>query len=417
MRITILTYGSRGDVQPYAALGVGLMRAGHTVTLAAPGPFESFVTGLGLGFALLAGDPAELSRGLVDRAGSSPAKIVTTIAGYVIPIALEVFDQMRTACADADLIIHSFLTATGGHQLAREKGIPDIFAQLYPMFIPTSTQPNLLAPTLPDSPFTTAYNRLTHTFYNHVFWQFNRVAYDWLRRRQPDLPAEIVWPFAAYYPHRPPTLFGFSPQVIAPAPEWGPDVHVTGFWFLDEDDWQPPAELVAFIDAGPPPVYIGFGSVVSAGMTQIAEVARAAAQKAGVRVVLLSGWGGLHNKGDNLLVIDSAPHRWLFPRMAAVVHHGGVGTTAAGLRAGVPSILVPFTSDQPFWGRTVERLGVGPQPIPRPLLDADRLAYALRIATTHAPIRDRAADLGAKIRAEDGVGQAVRVIEGVVSHR
>ena len=134
--------------------------------------------------------------------------------------------------------------------------------------------------------------------------------------------------------------------------------------------------------------------------------------KSGQRGLLLTGWGGLRTElvPDNVLVVDSAPHSWLFPRMAAVVHHGGAGTTAAGLRAGIPAVVCPFGADQAYWGGVVQRAGTGPDPIPRADLTVDRLAYALRVATTHGPMRQRAADLGARIRAEDGVGAAVGAI-------
>ncbi|MBM3121917.1 MAG: glycosyltransferase family 1 protein, partial [Chloroflexi bacterium] len=191
-------------------------------------------------------------------------------------------------------------------------------------------------------------------------------------------------------------------------------IHVTGYWFLDPSEgWRPAADLLDFLNGGPPPVYIGFGSMVHRRPEEVAALVCDALQRSGLRAVWSAGWGGLASTRlpNSVFMTGSIPHAWLFPRMAAVVHHGGVGTTAAGLRAGVPSIAIPYFGDQPFWGRRIAELGVGPKPIPRSRLTADRLALALQSATTDTGMQARAARLGEAIRAEDGIGNAVRVIE------
>jgi UDP:flavonoid glycosyltransferase YjiC (YdhE family) len=211
-----------------------------------------------------------------------------------------------------------------------------------------------------------------------------------------------------------PVLNGYSPAVIPPAPDWGDRVRVTGYWFLEPPaDWTPPPALEEFLQAGPPPVYVGFGSMSSRKPEETAELVFAALKQAGQRAILLSGWSGLRaaDVPPGVFMVESVPFQWLFPRMAAVVHHGGAGTTAAGLRAGVPSIVVPFFGDQPFWGRRVYDLGAGPRPIPRRQLTVERLALALRTAVTDESIRGHAAALGAKIRTEDGPRAAVEIIE------
>jgi UDP:flavonoid glycosyltransferase YjiC (YdhE family) len=169
---------------------------------------------------------------------------------------------------------------------------------------------------------------------------------------------------------------------------------------------------VAFLDGGAPPVYIGFGSMGNRNPGEAAELALRALEMSGQRGVIASGWGGLHKEDlpSSVYMLSSIPHSWLFPRMAAVVHHGGAGTTGAGLRASVPSIIVPFMGDQPFWGQQVSRLGVGTAPLPRKRLTADALARAITQVVTDATMRGRAADLGEQIRAEDGVGNAVEII-------
>jgi UDP:flavonoid glycosyltransferase YjiC (YdhE family) len=191
---------------------------------------------------------------------------------------------------------------------------------------------------------------------------------------------------------------------------------VTGYWFLDPAaDWTPPSALVEFLATGPPPVYVGFGSMGNQSPEETADLVVQALLQAGQRGIILSGWSGLRTaeKPDSVFMLDSAPFSWLFPRVAAVVHHGGAGTMAAGLRAGVPSIVVPFFGDQPYWGQRVVELGVGPQPIPRRRLTAERLAKAIQQAVSDQPMRQRATELGARIRAEDGVGRAVAIVEQI----
>jgi sterol 3beta-glucosyltransferase len=176
--------------------------------------------------------------------------------------------------------------------------------------------------------------------------------------------------------------------------------------------WAPPPELTAFLEAGDPPVYIGFGSMAGRRPQELASLAIEALAHSGQRGLLLTGWGGLRPESvpANVLVVPSAPHSWLFPRMAAVVHHGGAGTTAEGLRAGVPTVVVPFVLDQPFWGARIKALGLGPQPIPRKSLTAERLADAITVAVTDAGIRQRAQAVGLAVRGEDGVGGAVELV-------
>jgi sterol 3beta-glucosyltransferase len=178
-------------------------------------------------------------------------------------------------------------------------------------------------------------------------------------------------------------------------------------------DWTPPPALAAFLDAGPPPVYVGFGSMAGIDPAATTRIVLDAVARAGVRAVLASGWGGIAADAapPSVFLLDDAPHDALFPRMAAVVHHGGAGTTAAGLRAGVPGVLCPFGVDQPFWGARVQALGAGPAPIPQRKLDAVRLADAIRVAVDDPTMRGVAQRIGAAIHAEDGVGAAIECIE------
>jgi sterol 3beta-glucosyltransferase len=211
-----------------------------------------------------------------------------------------------------------------------------------------------------------------------------------------------------------PLLGAYSPTVIPPPLGWPETAYITGYWFLDHSpEWQPSPALQEFLEQGEAPVYIGFGSMAARSPEQYAEIALEALALSGRRGVLATGWGGLQvlDVPENVAVIDAAPHDWLFPRMAAVVHHGGAGTTAEGLRAGIPTQIIPFIVDQRFWGSRVRALGAGPQPIAAKGLTALKLADAIRSMTTNPGMKSRAQEIGRMIRSEDGVGRAVQIIQ------
>jgi sterol 3beta-glucosyltransferase len=415
VRITILTYGSRGDVEPFVVLGRGFREAGHEVRLVAPALMADLVRAQGLEHVPLPGEPDRLTADLVGKAGVAPLPMVAIISRHVLALAKEVYDIARQACLGADVILHSFLLTTTGHEFAGQLGIPDVSLQLFPVFSTTAAFPGA---TFPDLPLGGVYRRLSHVVTTQVFWQGGRVLYGWVRRSYPDLPPLSGWPFTGRPGHDTPILYGFSPHVIPKPPDWGENRHLTGYWLprgFREEDVE--AGLRTFVEGGPPPVYVGFGSMVSRKAQGLADVALEALALAGQRGVLAAGWGGLEPEclPDYAYRVEAAPHAWLFPRMAAVVHHGGAGTTGAGLRAGVPNIVVPFTADQPFWGRRVHFLGVGPRPIPAPKLTAQRLAQAISEAVRNEEMRDRARVLGEQIRSEDGVGRAVDFVERYAS--
>jgi sterol 3beta-glucosyltransferase len=209
-----------------------------------------------------------------------------------------------------------------------------------------------------------------------------------------------------------PVLYSYSSHVIPRPNDWQETTRATGYWFLDRpSDFSAPPALVDFLTAGKPPVCIGFGSMTGRNPEQLTEIVLAALKQTRQRGILLTGWGGLSNADlpDEVFKLESIPHDWLFPQVAAVVHHGGAGTTAAVLRAGVPSIIVPFFGDQPFWGQRVAQLGVGSKPIPKKQLTVERLVATIEMAVSNQEMRDRAATLGQNIRAEDGVKEAVKV--------
>ena len=413
MKITILTFGSRGDVQPFLALAVGLEKAGHEVTLAGPRRFSELVTHHGVPFAPMAGDPEELSR-LMNDAGENAFKVVKGMRDYIFSIAADVVRDARTAMAGAEMLIHGFAFTTGAHSFAREMGILDVSVQGFPMFAPTREFPNVALSWI--KPGNLSY--FSHWLATQIFWYGGNSGYAQLKRRFPEeFTMKLYWPFTpADDRPRTPLLFAYSPTVLPRPSDWtAPNIHVTGYYFLDSPEaYQPPQSLQDFLDAGAPPVCISFGSMVNQGAARIQHAVRETLAQTGSRGIFLSGWGGIQadDMKGNLLYLESAPHDWLFPRCKAVIHHGGAGTTAAGLRAGIPNIVVPHTADQPFWGERVAAIGAGPAPIPVKQLTSTRLVAALNQVDDPA-LRARAQETGRLIRMEDGIGQAVRIIESI----
>ena len=211
-----------------------------------------------------------------------------------------------------------------------------------------------------------------------------------------------------------PIVYGFSPNLLPRPEDWGEWLQVSGHWFSEvPPTWQPPQELQKFLEAGKPPLYVGFGSMVDEQIKRATPMLLSALQQTGQRAILSGGWGGL-GAGDlpeTILRIGSVPHEWLFPHVSAVVHHGGAGTTATGLRHGKPSVIVPFFADQPFWGRRVYQLGVGPKPVAFTRLTTGKLTQAIDKAVNDPGMRIKAENLGQKLQAEDGVGKAVGFIK------
>jgi sterol 3beta-glucosyltransferase len=408
MHVTLITYGSRGDVEPFVALGRGFLRVGDEVRVVAPEVFESLVTVHGIDFVGLPGEPDRLVQNLVDMAGRNPLRMVSAMSRFVLPLAAGVFERVQQACTGTEVIIHSFLLTQAGHEVARALGIPDVSAQFFPIF---STTAEFAAVVFPDLPLGRPYRRLSHEMTTQIFRQGGRVLYWWVRRANPHLPRLQAWPFSRENKRRPPVLYAFSPHVVPRPRDWPADAHITGYWFLDDTgDWQPPQGLLDFLDAGPRPIAIGLGSTVTQRPDEIAHTVLRALALSGQRGVLVGrAWPQIAMSAD-VYALDFAPYGWLFPRMSAVVHHGGAGTTGVGLQAGVPNVVVPFTSDQPFWGRRVYELGAGPRPIPTQKLSAEKLAEALGKSVTDDSMRSLARELGERLGAEDGVSRAVGLV-------
>ena len=366
LRVTCLTIGSRGDVQPYIALCKGLMAEGHKVKIATHAEFEPWVRKHGIDFSPVDGDPAELMRICVENGMftySFLKEASLKFRGWID----ELLTSAWTACQDSDILIES-PSAMAGIHIAEALGIPYFRAFTMP-WTRTRAYPHAFA--VPDHKMGGAYNYLTYVMFDNVFWKAIAGQVNRWRKKELGLRSTNL---DKMQPNKVPFLYNFSPSVVVPPLDYSDWIRVTGYWFLDEaSDWSPPKDLTDFIlqarADGKKIVYIGFGSIVVSDPTALTRTVVESVLKADVRCILSKGWSDrLGNKDaavpevplpPEILQIKSAPHDWLFKQIDAAAHHGGAGTTGASLRAGLPTIVKPFFGDQFFFGSRLEDLGVG----------------------------------------------------------
>ena len=420
MRVNLLIVGTRGDVQPALALGVGLKKAGFEVQLVAFEEFRLLVEAYGLDFIPLSANVQELlhqSAGKKVFSGTALFDLIKLFRNMFSTMFTD-FWQISQGC---DLLISNTATAMAADAVAEKLQIPHIETSVFPGW-PTRAFPSFFGPWPPSlgaksSGLAGQLKGAINWFsYKPVNWAVSLWLRPFIERWRRDILGLPGGKSEQPGQKPAPILAGFSKYVLPSPPEWGERIHVTGYWYLDTPAFEPPPALQAFLDAGSPPVYIGFGSMPNQNPEQITDMVIQALFMAGQRGILLTGQGilgrGMAQQSSThpVYFVESIPHDWLLPRTAAVAHHGGAGTTAAGIRAGIPSILIPIGADQRLWAYRVETLGVGPGPIPRSQLTAERLAKAITQSITNQTMRQRAKALGEKILSEDGVGEAVRII-------
>ncbi|MEZ4391131.1 MAG: glycosyltransferase [Polyangiales bacterium] len=403
MKIALIAFDTRGGVQPYLALALGLQRAGHDVRVVAPSDFAEMIAARGVDPRPLTGGIEAMLRASQGVAERGSLAVMRFSMRHLEERARAWARECLDACAGVDVIAAGIGGLVFGRAVATKLKVPMVEAHLHPLGPPTDAFPGVV------SPWRGAFaRRLGHRLTHAALWMPFKGA---MKAAHASLGA----PFSMGGDAHLPVLHGYSRHILPTAPEWGARHRVTGYWFLPAGDaWSPPPALEGFLASPQPVVAVGFGSMSSSDPGRTAELVMGAARRAGVRVVMLSGWGGLEARAhDDVMVADAIPHDWLYPRVRGVVHHGGAGTTGAALRAGVPAQVVPFMMDQPFWGHLVADLGVGPAPIPRRRLSEDRLARALEAMVRDDAMAARAAELGEKIRAEDGAAEAARVFEAL----
>lgn len=402
MHITILALGSRGDVQPYAALGNGLRSAGHEVRFITFESFASLVAENKLDFHPIQGN----AQTLVASGGADMFGLVRSFGSLAEGYARNLSDPRL---GETDLIINQLPAGLYGYDLAEKYGVPMVMASVIPL-ARTNYFPLMGFPKLPIA----GYNKATYYLGEQMAWQMFRSVINRWRKGTLNLPP---LPLKGYFDKvgtRPiPIVNGFSQHVVSRPNDWNEYVHITGYWFPENERWQPPSDLSSFIEAGKPPVFIGFGSMPIKDPQQTTTTILQALKQSGQRGILHMGWGGIGNQPlpDHVFKIDYVPYDWLFPQMAMIIHHGGSGTTAFGLRSGIPSCTVPFVFDQFYWGERVAQLGVGYKPIPYKQLNVGNLTEAIRFGVGDLQVKQKAFELGQKIRAEKGIKNAVNIFE------
>lgn len=416
MRIALLTHGTRGDVQPYVALAAGLQDAGFEVRLAAPPNLETFVQRCGIPSTRLSGDSQailESDQGKRWLSAGNVRAFLKELGGILHDLRDDLDLEFQRACEGADAIVAHPLAEDRGLIMAEALRVPFMLGYLFPFcrtgafanpFVTTSLLP---LPML---------NRATYALFDHIWWRSQRPMMNPLRA-QLGLPPEPRSTKRRIYERRAPFLHAFSEHILPRPTDWGDEHTITGFWQLPETyrdklgETAVPAQLSAWLNAGPAPIFIGFGSMPVEDPAAMLSMTIELSRRLQTRIVVGAGWSTLAAESlpDGVRLIRSVNHDWLFPRCRAVVHHGGAGTTAAGLKAGTPTVICSVFADQPFWGRRVTVLGVGAH-LPFKQLTLSGLERALRSAL-RPETAQRAVALGKRLQAENGIEQAVRAIQ------
>jgi sterol 3beta-glucosyltransferase len=413
MKITIVTLGTRGDVQPCIAMGLGLRAAGHEVKIAAPAEYGHLARNKGLDYFPLQNafrhifeTESECSR---LKEEINPLRLIFRQRSVVEPVVNQIFSDLWTACQDTDLILYTIL-ALPAYYYAQDLGIPAFMVCLQPLCRTRAFPSVLFSPKISNIAWV---NRASYILVEQAMWRFLRPYFVCWRKKM-GLSAVSFWGhFNQFDGHKTPIFNGYSSSVVPKPKDWGDRNYVTGYWFLDSTppNWQPPPDLVRFLKQGSRPVCFGFGSMNDSRVANMVKMAIGALEKSGQRGILLTGKSDLKKDelplSDHVFVAEEIPHAWLFQHAAAVIHHGGAGTTATAIRAGIPSIIIPFFFDQLFWGRQLATLGVGPEPVIKRRLSVDGLALSLKDALDNKTYQNRLQALSKQINDENGVGCVV----------
>ena len=409
MKITMISVGSTGDVRPYVLLGKELKKRGHEVTIAAFASFEKTVKGAELGFYPLSGDVIKLMENIM-KPSSKGAKYLVDVERALKDIAPVLLRDLMLSCEGADAMCCNFFGSLY-YSIAEKYNIPCIQTHYFPM------DSNSITPisSAPGQRLGKAWNKFTYRL-GYLLISILEKKYLTKWREENGMSQQKLRTTPAYHMLGDvPVIYAMSPLVMPRPKEWNEHIRMSGFWWDDEKlDYQPPEDLVKFLENGEQPIYIGFGSMVSGNMNKTFATVIKAIRASKVRAVVNLGWGGekLQLKSNSRIYFgDYIPHDWLFPRVKAVVHHGGAGTTSAGLRYGKPTLVVPFGGDQPFWGNRIHSIGCGPKPLPRQKMTVQRLSKALIDLTQHQSYAVAAEEVGQRMSHEHGTATAADIIE------
>lgn len=425
-RVVFVTAGTRGEVQPLIAPGLELKRRGYEVVVATHGEFRPLVERYGLDFAGVAGGQEWVAEAQVD-AEQDADKVMKVWREALAATIDEGFDDVMRATEGADAVVRTPIGFLGS-VAAEKRGIPSVSATAYPMVHETTHFPSALFGRPPGDfvelpGLKTIVNFVEHRVGGQIIWQNTRDIVNGLRRK-------VGLPEASFFGsvtrggrrrryswagEEALSLCAWTPEILS-----GPDglapgnPVVTGYWFVDApEDWTPPEDLVGFIEGGDTPICVSLGSMGAGEDARATELAIDAAEYVGERVVLI-GVPEDTELPETVFGVTECPYDWLFERVKTVVHHGGAGTTGASLRAGLPSVVVPFLPDQSYWGWRLEKLGLSPTPIPRKNLTPENLTRSLRWTLDDPVARGRADVIGRRVRREKGAVEAADHIERVI---
>ncbi|MEM9102256.1 MAG: glycosyltransferase [Pseudomonadota bacterium] len=413
MKVTLISLGTRGDIQPFLSLAIGLKSKGYDVILSAPENFKVLVEEYDIHFFPIGVDleafmQSETIREVLDGKWFRLLKIWRT---HVIPMVHQTLEACWQASQHAEIIIYH-PKAYAAVDVAEKTGAIPIVASPVPMFT-TREFPVII------------FKRHFGKWFNLASWlifRFSRTPYTkllntWRKERLGLNKGPSFSPIGWTPKGQALRLCSVSPAVIPKPIDWNDNTHMTGYWFLEEKNtWQPPKELVEFIESGPTPIYIGFGSMTTKKPQELAMTVINSLISINARAIIATGWGALQltHVPKNIFIIEQAPHEYLFKYVKGVVHHGGAGTTAAGLRGGLPTLICPCAVDQPFWGKRVHDLGCGPLPLPIKKITQESLTERLKDLLTTTHYQENATNLSKQIQREKGVDKAIDIIESAV---
>ena len=425
--ITLLTSGTRGDVTPYIALGLGLHDAGFNVRIAAPVGFANLIQGRGevtspLTFAPFEGNPTDLMIEQGDftpfTIGTNPIRSIRATRNFLRkarPLYARMLHTAAEACRGSDVLIHGLPAIWGAH-IAEGLRIPAVRAVLQPL-APTRSFPSTLLPF--RFSLLGIGNWFSHWAVTQSLWLSWRSEINHARHADFGLPpAQWTDPSLQAFSRQPLTLNGFSEQLVPRPQDWNEQQVITGYWqnsgvgqLAVRKYEQQAAQLQKFIDSSPNTIAIGFGSPGTKDILNILKILEDALNAVNARTVLTipNKWHG-EIRSENIFPIEYAPHDWLYRHVQVAAHHGGAGTTSASLHAGIPTITMPLAIDQFFWGERVHRIGVGPKPIPQRELSAEKLANAIQESLHNNDMRVKAKTVSVRLNAENGIQTAVSQI-------
>lgn len=412
-KISILTVGSRGDVEPFLALGKKLVEAGYKVRLVTHPEFMSLADEYRTSLSPVRLTAKEFLTKTMQPPPMNFLSLVRVLRSVVEPLLKSLLTDMWLAAKGSDVIISSG-TALWGLDIAEKLAVPHVLVGLQPL-LPTGDFPHVL---MPDWLNGGLLNKLSASTVGILYWQVvSRSINTWrkdvlnLSERNAPFSESAAWAEQLH-------LLAYSPAVIPQPKDWRGNVHTTGYWTTENSErFTPDPQLVNFISSGPKPVYVGFGSMIYKDVESTLETVVSALNRTHQRGVISFKQEHIKNTRlpDSIINTGTTSHRWLFPQVSAVIHHGGAGTTASALLAGVPSLVVPFFGDQPFWAKRIAELGLSPQPIPKKELSPEKLASGIQKILESQEMRQRSQEIGAQVRSEQGIDRAVALIQAHLS--